>query len=251
MITSYQIGSTRRAAHFERQAALVSMTHRSVFVTGATGYMGRSLIPALLARGHSVRALARESSAHRVFPGAETVVGNALAPATFAGAIAPADTLVHLIGTPHPSPAKAASFQAVDLPSVDAALTAALTAGVQHFVYVSVAQPAPVMRAYIAVRQAGEARIRSSGIAATILRPWYVLGPGHRWPYFLVPCYAIFELLPPTREWARRLGLVTLQQMVRAMVASIERGPEGVRMIDVPGIRAAGYSANVMERRAS
>src|SRR5437762_2330654 len=76
-------------------------------------------------------------------------------------------------------------------------------------------------------------------------------GPGHRWPYFLVPCYAIFELLPPTREWARRLGLVTLQQMVRAMVASIERGPEGVRMIDVPGIRAAGYSANVMERRAS
>jgi len=107
------------------------------------------------------------------------------------------------------------------------------------------------MRAYIAVRQAGEARIRSSGIAATILRPWYVLGPGHRWPYFLVPCYAIFELLPPTREWARCLGLVTLQQMVRAMVASIERGPEGVRMIDVPGIRAAGYSANVMERRAS
>ena len=62
---------------------------------------------------------------------------------------------------------------------------------------------------------------------------------------------AIFELLPPTREWARRLGLVTLQQMVRALVASIERGPEGVRMIDVPGIRAAGYSANVMERRPS
>src|SRR5258708_8193724 len=112
------------------------MTHRSVFVTGATGYMGRSLIPALLARGHRVRALVRESSAHRVFPGAETVVGNALAPATFADAIAPADTLVHLIGTPHPSPAKAASFQAVDLPSVDAALTAALTAAGHAFFFV-------------------------------------------------------------------------------------------------------------------
>src|SRR5438046_9821271 len=96
------------------------MTHRSVFVTGATGYMGRSLIPALLTRGHSVRALVRESSAHRVFPGAETVVGNALAPATFADAIAPADTLVPLIGTPHPSPAQAARIQAVALPPVDA-----------------------------------------------------------------------------------------------------------------------------------
>lgn len=215
------------------------MAHRTVFITGATGYMGRSLIPALLARGHRVRALAREASAHRVPSGAEAVLGNALDPATFADAVAPADTFVHLIGTPHPSPAKAASFRAVDLPSVDAALTASLEAGVRHFVYVSVAQPAPVMRAYIAARQAGEARIRASGIPATILRPWYVLGPGHRCPYVLVPFYAICTLLPATREGTRRLGLVTLEQMVGALVASIERGPDGVRLIDVPGIRAA------------
>ena len=215
------------------------MTHHCVFITGATGYMGRSLIPALLARGHGVRALVRESSVQRVPPGAAIIIGNALDPATFSSAVAPADTLVHLIGTPHPSPAKAASFRDVDLPSLDAALAAALAAGVRHFVYVSVAQPAPVMRAYVAVRQAGEARIRASGIASTILRPWYVLGPGHRWPYLLLPAYALLGLLPPTREGARRLGLVTLEQMVRALVTSIEEGPGGVRIIDVPGIRAA------------
>ena len=215
------------------------MTPHCVFITGATGYMGRSLIPALLTRGHSVRALVRETSAHRVPPGAEIIVGNALDPATFSSAVAPADTLVHLIGTPHPSPAKAASFRDVDLPSVDAALAAALAAEVGHLVYVSVAQPAPVMRAYVAVRQAGEARIRASGIPSTILRPWYVLGPGHRWPCLLLPAYALLALLPPTQEGARRLGLVTLEQMVRALVASIERGPNGVHIIDVPGIRAA------------
>ena len=215
------------------------MTPHCVFITGATGYMGRSLIPALLTRGHSVRALVRETSAHRVPPGAEVIVGNALDPATFSSAVAPADTLVHLIGTPHPSPAKAASFRDVDLHSVDAALAAALAAGVEQFVYVSVAQPAPVMQAYIAARQTGEARIRASGIPSTILRPWYVLGPGHRWPYLLVPVYAMLGLLPPTREGARRLGLVTLEQMVRALVTSIEEGPRGVRIIDVPGIRAA------------
>jgi uncharacterized protein YbjT (DUF2867 family) len=215
------------------------MTHRTVFVTGATGYIGRSLMPALLARGHGVRALARAASAHRIPPGADVVVGNALDPATFSNAIAPADTFVHLIGTPNPSPAKAASFRAVDLPSVDAALAAALGASIQHFVYVSVAQPAPVMREYVAVRQAGEARICASGIPATILRPWYVLGPGHRWPYLLLPVYAIFTLLPPTREGALRLGLVTLEQMIGALVASVERGPEGIRIFDVPSIRAA------------
>ena len=216
------------------------MISRCVFVTGATGYMGRALIPALLARGHRVRALVREASAHRVPPGAEMVVGNALVPGSFADAIAPADTLVHLIGTPHPSPAKAASFRAVDLGSVDAALSAARQAGVSHFVYVSVAQPAPVMQAFVAAREAAEARIRASGMPATLLRPWYVLGPGHRWPYLLVPLYALFTLIPHSRETARRLGLVTLEQMVGALVASIERGPEGVRIIDVPGIRSAG-----------
>ncbi len=215
------------------------MTQRCVFITGATGYMGRALIPALLTRGHRVRALTRKESVDRVPHGAEVVIGNALDATTFLNAVAPADTVVHLIGTPHPSPAKAASFRAVDLPSVDAALTAAQAAGVNHFIYVSVAHPAPVMQAYIAVRQAGEARIRASGIPATILRPWYVLGPGHYWPYLLVPFYAIFTLLPPTREGARRLGLVSLAQMVGALVKYIEEGPEGARVVDVPGIRAA------------
>lgn len=215
------------------------MIPRCVFITGATGYMGHSLSAALLARGHSVRALTRQASVRRVVSGATVVVGNALDPSTFAEAVAPADTLVHLVGTPNPSPAKAAGFLAVDLPSVDAALAAAQAAGVRHFVYVSVAQPAPVMRAYVAVRQTGEARVRASGIPASILRPWYVLGPGHRWPYVLIPLYALFTLLPPTRDTARRLGLVTLEQMVSALVASIERGPEGVRVYDVPGIRDA------------
>lgn len=215
------------------------MARQSVFVTGSTGYMGRALIPALLARGHSVRALARTASASRVPAGSEIVIGDALVPASFADAIAPADTLVHLIGTSHPSPAKAASFQTIDLQSVHAAVEAALTARIRHIVYVSVAQPAPVMHAYIAARQAAETLIHASGIPATIVRPWYVLGPGHRWPYLLLPLYGALTLLPPTREAARRLSLVSLRQMVGALVASVEQVPQKVRTLDVPAIRAA------------
>jgi len=65
-----------------------------------------------------------------------------------------------------------------------------------------------MMKAYIEVRTQCEAMIRQSGMDATILRPWYVLGPGHRWPYFLIPIYKLMELLPATRavreqvDWA-------------------------------------------------
>ena len=90
-------------------------------------------------------------------------------------------TLVQLVGTPKPNPSKARQFREVDLVSARESAAAAAAAAVRHVVYVSVAQPAPVMRAYVEARAEGEAAIRATGIAATFLRPWYVLGPGHRW----------------------------------------------------------------------
>ena len=36
----------------------------------------------------------------------------------------------------------------------------------------------PQSLAYIDARVAGEATIREAGLTATVLRPWYVLGPG-------------------------------------------------------------------------
>jgi uncharacterized protein YbjT (DUF2867 family) len=208
-----------------------------VFVTGGTGYLGRRLIPRLLARGHRVRALARPGAEERLPSGCDVRTGNALDPTTFASAVAPADTFVQLVGTPHPSPAKAKEFVAVDLASVQASVTAASGAGVGHFVYVSVAHPAPVMQAYIAARTEGEARLAAAGLRATILRPWYVLGPGHRWAAALAPLYWMAERVPSSRDTARRLGLVTLAQMVAALVYAVEHPPDATRVVEVPDIR--------------
>jgi uncharacterized protein YbjT (DUF2867 family) len=209
------------------------------FVTGGTGYLGRPLIRQLLDRGHSVRALTRSTDDTRLPPQAQLVQGNALEPGDWIHQVSPADTFVHLVGTPRPNPSKAQQFREVDLASIRAAATAATRAGVRHFVYVSVAQPAPVMKAYIAVRAEGEALIRSSGMNATILRPWYVLGPGHWWPYALVPLYGILGLFPSTADGARRLGLVTHGQMVAALVRAVENPPVGIKIVEVPEIRRA------------
>ena len=224
------------------------MTHRGrddagpvnpVFITGGTGYLGRPLITALLERGFVVHALARPQSVRRLPSGAVHVVGNALDDTTFAAAIPPRATFVHLVGTPHPNPAKASEFRRVDLASIKAAVAAAIRTGVHHFIYVSVAHPAPVMHAYIAVREEGEALVRSSGIRATILRPWYILGPGHRWPYLLLPIYAVLRCIPATRQGAARLGLVTRQTMIAAILSAIRTPGEGVRTMEVPEIRQA------------
>ena len=210
---------------------------RDVFVTGGTGYMGRRVIPALLARGHRVRALVRDSSKAKLPSGCEAIVGNALDEKTFASRVAPADTFLQLIGVAHPSPAKAAEFRAVDLVSAQASARAAAAGGVAHFVYVSVAQPAPVMKAYVEARSESEAAIRAAGLNATFVRPWYVLGPGHRWPYFLLPVYWLLRLFPPSRDTARRLSPVTLKQMIATLVAAVEEPATGVRIVETPEIR--------------
>src|SRR5437667_867566 len=211
----------------------------NVFVTGGTGYIGRALIELLVAHGHDVIALVRAESKDKVPLGATPITGDALDAATFADSLPRDATLVHLVGTPHPNPSKARVFERVDLASIKASVEAARRAGVAQLVYVSVAQPAPVMRAYIAARAAGEAAIAGAKLTATILRPWYVIGPGHRWPILLKPLYWIWELLPPTRDTARRLGLLTLEQMVAALVRAIEEPPPigTIRIVDVPAIR--------------
>jgi uncharacterized protein YbjT (DUF2867 family) len=108
---------------------------------------------------------------------------------------------------------------------------------VHHFIYVSVAQPAPVMKAYQHVRAQGEALVASHSLDASILRPWYILGPGHRWPILLIPAYKLLERVPATRAGALRLGLITRQEMVRALVWCVENPAQGVRILDVEKIR--------------
>ncbi len=206
-------------------------------MTGGTGYIGRSLAASLIARGHTVHVLIRRGSETKLPNGCKAVPGDALDQATYREAVRGCDTLVHLVGVAHPSPAKAAEFRAVDLVSIQEAVKSAVYAQIKYFVYVSVAHPAPVMKAYIEVRSQGEALIRSAGLDATILRPWYVIGPGHRWPLLLLPVYRVLELLPSIRESARRLGLVTLREMTGTLVDAVENPARGVRVIEVPEIR--------------
>ena len=208
-----------------------------VVVTGGTGYIGSRLIPLLADRGHEIKAVVRPGSKLKTPGDISVVTADPLTENSYTQSIRGCDAFIHLIGVPHPSPAKAAQFRAIDLQSIQVAVKAARDAGVRHFIYLSVAQPASMMQAFIAVRAEGEALIRASGMKATFVRPWYVLGPGHWWPYALVPFYWAAELLPATRESAQRLGLITIAQMLKALVWSVDNPPDDVRILDVPKIR--------------
>jgi uncharacterized protein YbjT (DUF2867 family) len=93
------------------------------------------------------------------------------------------------------------------------------------------------MKEYIAVRAEGESLIRGTGMNATFVRPFYVLGPGHRWPYLLLPMFWLYEKIPSKRETARRLHPVTLEQTLRVLVGAVEMPPAGVRVVEAQEMR--------------
>jgi nucleoside-diphosphate-sugar epimerase len=134
---------------------------KMVVVAGGTGYMGKPLIEKLGANGFRVAAVARPKSAARLPAGCEVIAGDVLDARTYQDHVPTGATFVHLVGTPHPAPWKGAEFRSVDLVSLDQSLTAAKRARAKHFVFVSVAHPAPVMKAFIEIRTECEPGFRS------------------------------------------------------------------------------------------
>src|SRR5947199_6333163 len=116
------------------------MSKRAVFITGGSGFMGRNLIPELLRRGHEVRALARPGSESKLPQGCTILTGDPFDRESFAKHTGSSDTFIQLVGVAHPSPAKAKEFRRIDLKSAIESVAAASIAGVEHFIYVSVAQ---------------------------------------------------------------------------------------------------------------
>lgn len=215
--------------------------NKNVFITGGTGYIGSRIIPILIKEGFKVTALARKESLNKLPEGCIKVGGNALDENTFKENVKGCDTFIQLVGVSHPSPAKKEEFKKIDLASMEASVDAAKYAGVKHFIYLSIAMPAPIMKEFIKVRKYGEELLEENKIPSSTIRPWYVIGPGHYWPLLFVPMYKILELIPATREQAINLGLVKLQEVLNTILYIAKNPPrEGMKIYRTQDIRRIG-----------
>src|SRR5688572_2470510 len=82
-----------RSVHSPSTCEAVSMS--TVLVTGATGFIGRRLVPALVADGHTVRAMTRRPEQYDG-PG-EPVGADVMDPDSLAAALDGVDVAVYLV----------------------------------------------------------------------------------------------------------------------------------------------------------
>ena len=112
----------------------------TVAVTGASGFIGRHVVPLLLERGHHVRVLDRRSDPSRFAPGVETITGDVTDAAAVARFVFGAEIVFHLAAVAHAqlvSSGDRQRAQAVNVGGAQNVLQASRKAGVRRVVLAS------------------------------------------------------------------------------------------------------------------
>jgi uncharacterized protein YbjT (DUF2867 family) len=196
----------------------------TIAVTGPLGFVASRLLPRLAVPGVRVLAVVRperDASALSSFGNVEVRRGDLAEPATLADTFHGADAVIHLAG----------------LALVPGMLPAMLAAGVRAGVFVSSAGVyTKLVSSGADAKRAGEAALRDSPLAWTIVRPSMIYGtPRDRNLVRVLRWLQRFPVVPAP------LGGVTLQQpvhvddLVSAILASLERPEAARRAFDVGG----------------
>jgi nucleoside-diphosphate-sugar epimerase len=173
-----------------------------VFVTGATGFVGQRLCPALLRQGHEIWALVRCSSdVSRLAPGIQPVPIDAVNNWVSADALAGIDALIHLAARAHILQDSAENpeleFDRTNHQGTATLAQQAITSGVKHLIFISSIgamatlsdrtltettpchPDTPYGRSKLKAEEALISLASQSAMTWTILRPTLVYGPGN------------------------------------------------------------------------
>jgi uncharacterized protein YbjT (DUF2867 family) len=134
-----------------------------ILVTGATGTLGKAVVPTLLRTGHAVRALSREAHSGR---DVEWVWGDLTGGKGVYSAVRDVDAIIHLATFAR----KGHRAGSVDVAGTAVLLDAAREAGVPHLVFTSIVGADQAATGYLEDKLEAERLIRESGIGWTILR---------------------------------------------------------------------------------
>ena len=159
----------------------------TILLTGANGFVGSHVLPALVVAGHAVVALVRsDAAADAVFAGLEprdhprvtARLGDVTQPDTLPAAVAGVDAIVHLVAIPRDFNGGRDLAQ-VNTDGTRNIVRAAETEGVRRFIHLGALGVADDPRLHYASSKArAEANVRASALDWTILKPSLLWGEG-------------------------------------------------------------------------
>lgn len=212
-----------------------------VLVTGATGYIGGMLVPALLDRDLPVRVISRSPARLRRHDWAsrvEVVEGDAGSPADLDRALAGVDVAYYLL---HSMDGKG-DFVTRDRHLAEVFAAAAKRAGVRRIVYLSGLHPSGELSAHLGSRVEVGRILMASGVPTVVLQAGVVLGAGS----------ASFDMLRHLTErlpamvaprWLRnRIQPIAIDDVLHYLAAAAVLPGEPNRTFDIGGPDVLTYA---------
>ncbi len=219
----------------------------TILVTGATGYIGGRLIPALLQEGASLRALARhpeDLQAENWFEQVETVQGNVLKPESLEPVFEGIETVYYLIHSMESSK----DFEEKDRQAAENVALAAKTAGVKQIIYMSgLGDSATDLSDHLKSRQETAKHLASTGIPVIELRAAIIVGSGST--SFEMIRY-LTERLPvlPMPDWAStKVQPIAIDDVISYLLAVRHEQHKGHKIIEIGGSDVLSYKALMLE----
>lgn len=205
----------------------------TLVVTGATGFIGRALLPALAARGYRVRACRRRQSHGSEAPsGVEWRECDLLRPETLPGALEGARGayfLVHSMGD------GGGDFRALERRSASNFAEAAARSGLERIVYLGGVAPRASASPHLASRLEVGELLRGGAVPALELRASMVIGNGSA-SWQIVRDLALRLPVMVLPAWLRsRTRPVALEDVIVALVAAAELPLPRSAWFDLPG----------------
>jgi NADH dehydrogenase len=213
----------------------------AVMVTGASGVVGRAVIPALVGRDPEVRAYVRRYAAAEELRalGAKVAVGRADDLESLTEVLHGVFTVVHLVGGVNQS--DDAAIVDANLRSVRVALDAARAAKVRRFVLVSAPAADPeAAHPFLRAKGIAEQEVSSSGLEFAIVRSTHVYGVGGLW--FTAMVEAALETPPLVVAPGDQEVAPVLVDDLAAVIAAIDDAPDdptGTFAIEGPDVVTA------------
>ena len=195
----------------------------TVMVTGASGLIGRALVPVLVARDPEVRCAVRdpESAEELRALGAKVTVGRSEDAELLAEVLGGIDTVMHLVGGPN-QPDDDALLEANHQSTV-VALDAARAARIRRFLFVSACGASPdSAHPYLRAKGLAEEAVAAAGLDHLILRCAHAYGLGGLW--FTAAVHGA-TVSPPVviGEGTQSLAPVSAADVAAALVAADAR----------------------------
>jgi nucleoside-diphosphate-sugar epimerase len=204
----------------------------TIAVTGATGFVGKAVVPKLLAAGHQLRLLVREPAKHSFHSDVWIVRGGLDDASALFELVAGADVVLHMAGAI--SAANRAGFFHTNKLGTEAVLMAAQAGGVKRFVLLSsLAARQPEISAYAASKKAAEIAVAglSQMMQVLVLRPAAVYGPRDLATLPLLKALMSRVAILPGRPFSR-FSLIHVDDLSRICVEAVASPVVGMREVD-------------------